>query len=183
MSPITFPQVALPAPIDLLSQALSTQGIAAIMITIRKATVEDRDIIVDNNMAMALETENKTLDQDIVRQGVTTVLSDSNKGMYYLAEIDGEIAGQLMITKEWSDWRNQEFWWIQSVYVPPKFRRKGVYSTLHRQVREWAEKSDSVCGLRLYVDRNNVAAQHTYESLGMTHAHYELYEEDWALTS
>jgi len=149
------------------------------MIAIRKATLNDREIIIAGNLAMARETENKSLDSHTVRQGVTALLSDFNKGIYYLAEIDNQIAGQLMITTEWSDWRNREFWWIQSVYIWPQYRRRGVYSALHRQIRRWAQESDAVCGLRLYVDRDNINAQQTYKSLEMVRAHYELYEEDW----
>ncbi|MFQ6613383.1 MAG: GNAT family N-acetyltransferase [Fidelibacterota bacterium] len=153
------------------------------MITIRKATLNDREIILFGNLAMARETEGKVLDSQVVRQGVTALLSDARKGVYYLAEINGKIAGQLMITTEWSDWRNREFWWIQSVYIHPEFRRQGIYSALHTEIRSLARRAGNVCGLRLYVDKQNRLAQKTYASQGMVPAHYDLYEEDWALHS
>ena len=96
---------------------------------IRKATINDQAALVNFNQLMAMETENKQLDTNILTSGVNAVLSDANKGFYLVAETDSQdIAGSLMVTLEWSDWRNSQFWWIQSVYVTPEYRRTGVYS-------------------------------------------------------
>jgi ribosomal protein S18 acetylase RimI-like enzyme len=133
-------------------------------------------MIISFNTAMALETESLSLDQELISPGVCAVLSDERKGIYFVAEIEGKIAGQMMITFEWSDWRNGTIWWIQSVYVPTGFRRQGVFKSLYQYVREEARKAD-VVALRLYVERDNKAAQKTYESLGMHLSHYLLMEE------
>ncbi len=151
------------------------------MITIRLAEPTDRELIIAGNQKMALETESRTLDELTVTKGVDTVFADPTKGQYYIAEVDGKPAGQLMITTEWSDWRNRDFWWIQSVYILPEFRRNGVYSAMHRKIRELAQENGSVCGIRLYVDEDNIRAQKTYHSQGMIQARYLMFEEDWVL--
>ena len=143
---------------------------------IRKATLADRDAIVAFNQAMALETENKTLPDDKIIPGVTRVLSEENLGFYLVAEQDQKIVGSLMVTYEWSDWRNGTFFWIQSVYILPEYRRKGIYSGLYRHVIELANQRKDVCGYRLYVEKDNVIAQKTYESLGMQECQYFMYE-------
>ena len=143
---------------------------------IRRATPADAATIAKFNQAMALETESLTLDPAKIVPGVQAVLSDEQKGYYFVAEIDGQIAGQMMVTFEWSDWRNGNIWWIQSVYVPPEHRRKGVFKALYNHVRDEASKN-KVVALRLYVERENVAAQQTYISLGMHLSHYLLMEE------
>ncbi|MCH7621944.1 MAG: GNAT family N-acetyltransferase [Chloroflexi bacterium] len=145
-------------------------------ITIRRAIGSDLETIVDFNSAMARETEGKTLDLGRLRPGVAAVLADGGWGFYLLAEIAGQVAGQLMITTEWSDWRNAYFWWIQSVYVIPEHRRRGVYRALDQQVRAQARLRGNVCGVRLYVDRRNHGAQKVYSSLGMCPSHYDMYE-------
>jgi GNAT superfamily N-acetyltransferase len=145
-------------------------------IEIRQATIADRDELVRFNEAMARETEGKALDRGQLARGVDAVLGDSSKGFYLVATNEGRVAGGLLITTEWSDWRNAYFWWIQSVFVEPAYRRKGVYTQLHRWVEETARSRRDVCGLRLYVDRDNARAQATYESLGMTRARYDFYE-------
>ena len=146
---------------------------------VRQATLDDLETIVRLNAAMALETEAKTLDQDTLRAGVSRLLSDDLRGFYLLAESAGQIVGQLMVTFEWSDWRNAYFWWIQSVYVAPEFRRKGVYRLLESRVKSQAQQQGDVCGIRLYVDRDNLVAQRVYTNLGMTHARYDLFEVEF----
>ncbi len=145
-------------------------------ITIRPATLSDNESLVDFNAAMALETETLKLDRERLRKGVEALLTDSAKGFYVVAEIDGVIIGQLMITYEWSDWRNATFWWMQSVYVLPLYRKQGVFKTLYRYIESLACNQGHVCGLRLYVEQENDRAQKTYKALGMTHSHYQLME-------
>ena len=150
-------------------------------INVRTATPADLDTIVTFNSAMAWETEGIELDVGRLRRGVSAVLDDPARGRYFLAEIAGNVVGQLMITYEWSDWRNGCFWWIQSVYVHPDHRRRGVYRALDAHVRAEAKRDGTVCGLRLYVDRDNHVAQSVYASLDMQHSHYDLYEIDFVL--
>ena len=149
-------------------------------ITVRRALAADLDTLTRFNMAMASETENKTLAADTLRRGVQAVLDDAGRGFYLVAEIDARPAGQLLITTEWSDWRNAWFWWIQSVYVAPQFRRRGIYRALEQQVQQAALAAGNVCGLRLYVDRDNRTAQKVYVNLGMTPSNYDLYELEFA---
>lgn len=143
---------------------------------IRPATIDDLDTLVHFNAAMALETEQLQLDNARLQQGVTALLGDPGKGRYRLAERSGEPLGALMLTREWSDWRCGDWWWIQSVYVRPDARRLGVFSALYRSVQEEARANPSVCGLRLYVERNNVRAQNTYVAHGMSPTHYLMFE-------
>ena len=146
---------------------------------VRRAGLEDLERIVDFNVQMAKETEGKNLDKHIVREGVRTVLNNESKGFYLLAEDKGDkmLAGQLMVTFEWSDWRNKDFWWIQSVYVERKYRNSGVFSRLYRAVTKMASSRKNVCGLRLYVEKHNTSAKQVYESLGMKKTAYEIYEK------
>lgn len=147
---------------------------------IRKARFEDWGRIVDFNLQMAKETEGKILDENVVREGVKAVLDNKSRGFYLLAENDEGtkiIVGQLMITFEWSDWRNSNIWWIQSVYVDKKFRNRKVFSQLFNTVAEMALSEKSVGGLRLYVREDNNSAKQVYESLGMTKTPYEIYEK------
>jgi ribosomal protein S18 acetylase RimI-like enzyme len=143
---------------------------------IRLATPADAGALIEFNAAMALETEGKELLPDVIGAGVRSLLGNPAAGFYLLAEQDSAV-GSLMITKEWSDWRNGTFWWIQSVYVRPEFRRKGVYKSLYRHVQELASKDPAVCGFRLYVERENERAQATYRALGMKQTHYLVFEE------
>jgi len=145
--------------------------------TIRRATTDDAETIVRFNRQMAEETEDKRLDPATVRNGVRAVFDGADRGFYLVAEREEAVVGALLVTYEWSDWRNGWFWWIQSVYVQPEARRTGVYRALHRAVRRRARAADEVCGLRLYVERGNAAARTTYEALGMTEASYRMYEE------
>lgn len=145
-------------------------------ITIREATRQDVEIIVKFNKAMALETEDKILDDDTLIKGVNQLFDDPKKGFYLLAEADNEVAGQLMVTTEWSDWRNGDFLWIQSVYVKPEFRCRGIYRRLYETVMQMAKESRDVCGIRLYVDKSNHAAQETYRKLKMDESNYIIME-------
>lgn len=151
-------------------------SVSANEIKVRAASLADLDAIVGFNAAMAKETEGKDLGSDLLRPGVESVLSRADLGFYLVAEHAGRTAGQLLITYEWSDWRNAFFWWIQSVYVSPDSRRFGVYKALHDHASTEARRQGNVCGLRLYVDKNNRVAQGVYGSLGMHLAHYDMYE-------
>ena len=143
---------------------------------IRDATLADTEIIARYNSAMAAETEGRPLDAETVLKGVTALLDDRGKGRYWVAETEGNIVGQLMVTYEWSDWRNAMLWWIQSVFVDPHYRRQGVFSALYRHVESLASRAPDVCGLRLYVERDNQQAQKTYEALGMVNPNYRVME-------
>jgi ribosomal protein S18 acetylase RimI-like enzyme len=144
---------------------------------IRLAQKNDAPALVEFNQAMALETEGKRLDSEVLRNGVEAVFEDEKKGFYVVAESENEIIGGLMVTFEWSDWRNNWFWWIQSVYILPEARGRGIYRLLYEFVKEKAEKSGNVCGFRLYVEKENARAQKVYEKLGMEQPHYLMYEE------
>ncbi len=144
---------------------------------IRIAQKKDTPALVEFNQAMALETEGKRLDSGVLKSGVEAVFDDDKKGFYIVAEEDAEIIGGLLITFEWSDWRNGDFWWIQSVYVRPSHRGRGHYRRLHEHVRGLAAREPDVCGLRLYVERENAGAQATYRALGMYETPYLLFEE------
>jgi len=150
-------------------------------LSVRLATPSDISIIAEFNAAMAKETEGIELNRERLRKGVEALFADPSKGLYYIAESNGKIAGQLMVIYEWSDWRNATFWWIQSVYVRPEYRRHGVFRTLYRYIETIAGTRGGVCGVRLYVDQSNDHAQKTYESLGMKHSHYEMMEMDLGL--
>ncbi|MCJ7802312.1 MAG: GNAT family N-acetyltransferase [Candidatus Marinimicrobia bacterium] len=150
------------------------------MIIIRNANKDDTATIVKFNSAMAMETESKQLDSATVRKGVEKILINSVHDFYLIAESDGVPVGQLMITKEWSDWRNGEFWWIQSVYIHPDFRKNNIYKNLYNKAINLAKESDKVCGIRLYVDKDNISAQNVYSKLGMKESNYVFFEEDWS---
>lgn len=145
---------------------------------VRAATADDLDLMARWAQAMAIETEDKALDADIVTRGIAAGLADPGRARYYVASVDDEAAGTLMLTTEWSDWRNGWWWWIQSVYVAPAHRRKGVYRALYSHVHDLARADPEVRGLRLYVEKENVTAQRTYEFLGMVDAGYRMYEAE-----
>jgi ribosomal protein S18 acetylase RimI-like enzyme len=147
---------------------------------IRPAQPSDVDTIAAFNQAMARETENLSLDLDRLRAGVQGLLARPELGFYLIAERDGDAAGQLMITYEWSDWRNAVFWWIQSVYIRPDCRRMGIFRALYDEAVRRAARQNA-CGLRLYVEHGNAAARQTYQSLGMKRAPYEMFEVDFVL--
>lgn len=144
---------------------------------IRLAQKEDAPALVEFNQAMAQETEGKRLKREILQPGVEAVFADEKKGFYVVAENEGEIVGGLMITFEWSDWRNSWFWWIQSVYILPDFRGQRIYSRLYDFVKNLAREKGNVCGFRLYVEKENRRAQKVYEKVGMDESHYLMYEE------
>jgi len=144
-------------------------------LNIRRAEERDAAIIAEFNSRIAWETEHKRLDPEVVARGVSRVFGDAAKGFYLVAESSEGVVGQLMITFEWSDWRDGWFWWIQSVYVREDHRRSGVFRSLYESVIQCA-KSEQVVGLRLYVERDNTRAQKTYEQLGMCDAGYLIQE-------
>ena len=146
-------------------------------VRVRPASAGDADAIVAFNAAMAFETEGKRLRPEVLGPGVRRMLAEPNLGFYLVAEAAGEAVACLMVTTEWSDWRNGRFWWIQSVYVQPAWRRRGVFRALYDAVRERARREPDVCGLRLYVEQENVTAQATYRSLGMAKTDYYVFEE------
>jgi ribosomal protein S18 acetylase RimI-like enzyme len=148
---------------------------------IRKAAFADAAVIADYNARMAWETERRRLNRPRLAKGVLALLKNSAKGIYFVAEERGEIAGQLMITFEWSDWRNANFWWIQSVYVASEFRERGVFRSLYAHVHKLAKARRDVCGLRLYVDADNARAQNAYARLGMRESRYKFFEIDFVL--
>jgi ribosomal protein S18 acetylase RimI-like enzyme len=142
----------------------------------RKANSADITAIIQFQLAMAKETEGLVLDPQVCTDGVQAVFVDPERGMYYVCEINGSVAGSLLITYEWSDWRNGVVWWIQSVYVLPEFRKQGVYSGLYSHVQALGRSDQNVRAIRLYVDRRNKVAQKVYESLGMNGDHYQVFE-------
>ena len=145
-------------------------------LTVRPAERRDMAHIAEWNVAMAWETEQKRLELDVLMRGVTAVLDEPRRGFYLIAELDGQPAGCLLVTYEWSDWRNGDFWWFQSVYVTPAARRSGVFRALYADVARRAKQAGAV-GLRLYVETENTRAQRTYQDLGMERCHYFMYEQ------
>ncbi|MDH3644123.1 MAG: GNAT family N-acetyltransferase [Gammaproteobacteria bacterium] len=148
-------------------------------VSVRSANEADVATLVAFNRAMAAESEDKGLQEEVLERGVRYLLAHPAEGFYLVAEADGLLAGTLMVTFEWSDWRDGRFWWIQSVYVSPDHRRMGVYSALHQAVRSRAAGDPQACGIRLYVERENLGAQATYQSLDMVETAYRLYEEEF----
>lgn len=153
---------------------MSLEQNAAVLV--REARPGDHALLCAFNQIMAEETEGRRLDEETLARGVRAVLEDRAKGFYLVAERAGRVIGQLMVTFEWSDWRDGLFWWIQSVYVAPEARRAGVYRALHERVVELARESGRSCGVRLYVEVENHAARATYERLGMKQCRYHMYE-------
>lgn len=149
-------------------------------ITVRRAVPADARVIAANNRATALETEGWDIGTDTALAGVRGILDDPSRGFYLVAEAGGNVVGQCMVTYEWSDWRNGQFWWIQSVFVRPDWRRRGVFRRLYRTLETMAAERPDVTGLRLYVEVENRRAQATYSSLGMRSAPYILLERDYA---
>ena len=143
---------------------------------IRLATSDDLECIVEYNMRLASETEDKHLDRDTLRQGVLALLKDPNKGRYFVAVHERNVIGQLMHTREWSDWRNGDIWWLQSVYIAEPFRRKGVFRKLFEHLWNEAQSSSDVVGVRLYVEVENLAAQETYANMGLIQPGYFVME-------
>jgi len=150
---------------------------------IRRGTVEDVSTLVEFNVSMARETENKILESATVQRGVRAMFDGRGAGFYLVAQIDAaalcDVVGALMVTYEWSDWRDAWFWWLQSVYVRPDFRRRGVFRALYQALQQEAESRPDVCGLRLYVERENNNAQQTYQSMAMNKTPYLMYENEF----
>ncbi len=142
----------------------------------REATAADIPVIAEFQLAMALETEDLRLHLPTTLKGIEAVIGNRSLGRYVMAEQDGRILGSLLVTLEWSDWRNGEYWWIQSVFVAPEARGCGVFKGLYAHVKALAEADQAVRGLRLYVDRRNAAAQQVYTKLGMNGDHYQVFE-------
>ena len=148
-------------------------------IKVRQAQTDDLEFLVKNNRRMALETESKELDVDVLRQGVKRALAQSDSCIYFVAEIEGKQVGQTMITFEWSDWRNGWIWWLQSVYVLPNYRNRGIFRTIYQHIKSTAHKVKNVRALRLYVKGTNFSGISVYEKLGMISSGYLVYEEEW----
>jgi GNAT superfamily N-acetyltransferase len=147
------------------------------MYTIERANFEqDFSFIVSSQLEMALETEGLKLDQDLLRAGVKSVFDDASKAIYFVAKKDGQTIASTMITFEWSDWRDKQVWWIQSVYVLSEYRGQGVFKAMYQYLKERVRGDETLAGLRLYVDKTNTNAQKVYHKLAMTNEHYELFE-------
>ena len=154
-------------------------------LNVRLARPEDAATIVSFSAAMALETEGRRLDLDRLYDGTIALLESPDRGFFMVAELeqadDRHLLGQLMITYEWSDWRNGAFWWIQSVYVDPAWRRQSIFRRMHETVMAAAKTSPNVCGVRLYVEESNGAAQAVYRKVGLTPSSYAIFETDFVL--
>jgi len=150
-------------------------------VRVRDASPADHATIVEFNRVLAAETESVELDPERLSAGVRALFEDPARGRYFIAERDGGVVGQTMITYEWSDWRCGNLWWIQSVYVVPPQRGSGVFRALFSHIRALAETDPQVVGLRLYVDRDNAAARAVYQRLGMHLARYDMLERDFVL--
>ena len=143
---------------------------------IREATLNDLETIVDFQLKMALETEDLQLDEAVLKKGVAAAITDSGKGRIFVTQDGERIISSLMITLEWSDWRNGWVWWIMSLYVVPEYRRQGVFKRMYSYIKSIVEKDEGVKGLRLYVDKRNLRAQKVYDAVGMCGEHYATYE-------
>ena len=144
-------------------------------LTIRKAVREDAETIIGFQQEMALETEGVMLKHETISNGVLAVFNDPSKGEYYIAEDRNRVIASLLITYEWSDWRNGDVWWFQSVYVLQDYRRRGIFRKMYDYIKLLTDRAN-VAGLRLYVEANNHTAQKTYEAMGMNGEHYKMYE-------
>ena len=146
-------------------------------LTITRGKASDIDAIVRFQADMAMESEGTMLDMDRLHPGVTSAINDEQKGIYLVARANDTPIGSLMLTREWSDWNNQWYWWIQSVYVMPEYRKKGVYKAMYTTLKDMA-RENGVSQIRLYADRTNLAAQQVYKKLGMHESHYLMFEEN-----
>ena len=144
--------------------------------TFRRATDGDVATIVEFNLQLALETEGKVLNPETMQQGVSRGIQQFPEAQYFIAECERQLVGQLMFTREWSDWRNKWVLWIQSVYVLPEYRKQGVFKQMYQKVKEWAEQDKNISGIRLYVDKTNQRAIEVYKQVGMNGEHYQLFE-------
>jgi ribosomal protein S18 acetylase RimI-like enzyme len=145
-------------------------------VRVRYATFDDESFIIESQLKMAKETENLDLDRVTVTSGVKSVFNDSQKGFYIVGEVNGDVVSCLMITPEWSDWRSNWVWWIQSIYVADEMRKSGIFSNMYTFIKEIVSKKSDVAGIRLYVDNTNLNARQVYRKIGMTDEHYRLFE-------
>ena len=145
-------------------------------LTITRGKASDIDAIVRFQADMAMESEGTRLDMDRLTLGVSSAINDEQKGIYLVARANGTPIGSLMLTREWSDWNNQWYWWIQSVYVMPEYRNQGIYRAMYTTLKDMA-RDNGVSQIRLYADKSNVSAQHVYKRLGMHESHYLMFEE------
>lgn len=146
------------------------------MVKIRLATEEDSKEIIEFQLKMALESEGVELNRDTLTDGVVSVFKDPQKGKYFVAEDNQKIVGSMLTTYEWSDWRNQWVFWLQSVYIIPSFRGKGVFRLMYDEIKTQVEREKGVAGIRLYVDVSNKNAIGVYNSVGMDGEHYKVFE-------
>jgi ribosomal protein S18 acetylase RimI-like enzyme len=149
-------------------------------VTVRSAQASDLPLVVEFNLRLAEESEGKQLDRDVLTRGVRRALAAPEMCRYFMAEVGGEVAGQTMITYELTDWRDGVLWWLQSVYVRPEDRKKGIFRALYEHIAALARQTDGVRGLRLYVEEKNARAQRVYEQMGMQPGGYIVYEQDWS---
>ena len=163
----------------------SAQGLSDFEVRIRQATANDLSVLMEYNVALASETEEKLLELDRLQRGVEAVLENPEHGFYLIAEnaASGKVVGQMLVTYEWSDWRNGVFWWLQSVYVQKSWRRHGVFRRLYKHVMRKARSSQKVVGVRLYVEKENHLARQVYQDLGLLPAGYHVYELDFVLSA
>ncbi len=146
-------------------------------INVRYSTAAEASRIAAFNKVLAMESEGLALDEKTVAAGVTALMGHPDRGFYLVAETEGHVVGCLLVTYEWSDWRNRMFWWIQSVFVKPEYRGRGIYRALDEKVKELAAQAGNVCGIRLYVHQGNTRAQEVYRSIGMENTEYQMFEE------
>ncbi len=159
-----------------MAEGCETPMTTSAKILIRNAIEADATVIAEFNIALCRETEGKELNRDTVLKGVTNFLADPKRGLYFIAELNGGIVGQTAITYEWSDWRNGEFWWIQSVFVHPDHRGSGIFRALYQHVESLAKQDEHCCGIRLYMERDNATAGKAYDRLGFKKTGYEVFE-------
>jgi GNAT superfamily N-acetyltransferase len=151
-------------------------------VTVRDAHAGDRDVIAAFNLFLATETEGKTLDRAVLLRGVEKALADPDRLRYWVAEVEGQVVGQAAVSREWSDWRDGWIWWLQSVYVAPGWRKRGVLRAIVARILADARARGDVIGLRLYVEQDNTAAQQVYRALGLAPGGYHVYENLWGLS-
>lgn len=144
---------------------------------IRLATLADLPALIEGNQGVAFETEQLVLTETTLGPGIQAILEDRHKGMYWVASpLNGPVVGQTLITYEWSDWRNAPIWWLQSVYVWPHARGQGVFKALLAHIETEAKKAGAR-DIRLYADTTNQAAHRTYQQLGFSTGHYQVFEK------
>jgi GNAT superfamily N-acetyltransferase len=146
---------------------------------VRPATAADLDTVARYNALLAVETESKRLDPEVLRRGVARALGEPDRLRYWIAEVDGRPVGQAAITREWSDWRDGWLWWLQSVYVEPEHRGRGLFRTLFEHIRAEAHTARDVVGLRLYVEVENQRARRVYQAMGLKPGGYVVFEDVW----